>query len=80
MDAAVEQERQRIIQEIEKIDLNGPAQLNGLGMKILVLDIINNVNPNKEFKLIHEINLGLEEIENPDVCLCMDCQVSRGGL
>ena len=29
-----------IIEEIEKIDLNTPAQLNALGMKMLVLDII----------------------------------------
>jgi hypothetical protein len=41
---AVKQERQRIIQEIEKIDLHSSAQLNGLGMKILVLEIINNKN------------------------------------
>jgi hypothetical protein len=41
---AVKQERQRIIQEIENIDLNTPAQLNGLGMKILVKEIINNKN------------------------------------
>ena len=34
----------------------------------------------KQFKVIHEINLGIEEIENPDTCLCLDCQVSRGGL
>lgn len=34
---AVKQERERIINEIENIDLN---KLNGLGMKILVLDIV----------------------------------------
>jgi hypothetical protein len=34
----------------------------------------------KQFKVIHEINLGIEEVENPDTCLCLDCQVSRGGL
>ena len=41
---AVKQERQRIIQEIEKIDLKSPSQLNGLGMKILVTEIVNNKN------------------------------------
>jgi hypothetical protein len=34
----------------------------------------------KQFKVIHEINLGLEEVENPDACLCLDCQVSQRGL
>jgi hypothetical protein len=34
----------------------------------------------KQFKVIHEINLGLEEVENPDTCLCLDCQVSQRGL
>jgi hypothetical protein len=37
---AVKQERERILQEISKIDLDTPAQLNGLGMKILVEQIV----------------------------------------
>jgi|DEB19_MinimDraft_3_1074340.scaffolds.fasta_scaffold64117_2 hypothetical protein len=41
---AVKQERQRIIQEIENINLNSPSQLNGLGMKILVMEIVNKKN------------------------------------
>jgi hypothetical protein len=35
---AVKQERKRILDEIESIDL---SKLNGLGMKILVKEIIN---------------------------------------
>ena len=34
----------------------------------------------KEYKLIKEIDLGIEEIENPDACLCLDCQVTKNGL
>jgi hypothetical protein len=34
-------ERLRITKAIEEIDLNTPAQLNALGMKLIVLDIIN---------------------------------------
>jgi len=41
---AVKQERQRIIQEIEKIDLKSTSQVNGLGMKMLVMEIVNNKN------------------------------------
>jgi hypothetical protein len=36
---AVKQERKRILDEIENIDL---SKLNGLGMKILVKEIINS--------------------------------------
>ena len=38
---AVKQERARIAEAIEAIDINTPAQLNALGMKLVVLDIIN---------------------------------------
>lgn len=38
---AVKQERARITKAIEEIDMNSPSQINGLGMKMLVLDIIN---------------------------------------
>jgi hypothetical protein len=38
---AVKQERARIIEAIEAINLNTPAQLNALGMKILILEIVN---------------------------------------
>jgi len=38
---AVKQERKRITEELNKIDLNSPAKLNGLGMKMLTLNIIN---------------------------------------
>jgi len=34
----------------------------------------------KEYNLIKETNLGLEEIENEDHCLCLDCIVSKDGL
>jgi hypothetical protein len=38
---AVKQERARITEAIEAIDINTPAQLNALGMKLIILDIIN---------------------------------------
>lgn len=38
---AVKQERARITDAIEDIDINNPSQLNALGMKLLILDIIN---------------------------------------
>lgn len=38
---AVKQERARIAKAIEAIDTNTPAQLNALGMKILIMDIVN---------------------------------------
>ena len=37
---AVKQERKRILEEMNKIELDTPAQLNALGMKILVEQII----------------------------------------
>lgn len=39
----------------------------------------SNENP-EEYKLIKETNLGLEEIENPDACLCLDCIIAKDGL
>jgi len=44
---AVKQERARITEAIENIDLNSPSQLNALGMKLFILDI---VNPKSEAK------------------------------
>jgi hypothetical protein len=38
---AVKQERARIQEELDKIDINSPSQLNALGFKILMQDIIN---------------------------------------
>lgn len=37
---AVKQERERILEEINKIDLNGSSQLNALGMKMIIEKII----------------------------------------
>ena len=37
---AVKQEQDRIIKAIEEIDINSPSQLNALGLKLLILDII----------------------------------------
>lgn len=37
---AVKQEQDRIIEAIESIDINTPSQLNALGLKLLILDII----------------------------------------
>lgn len=39
---AVKQERVRISKLIEAIDLNSPSQLNALGFKMLVMDIIKD--------------------------------------
>lgn len=38
---AVKQERARITEAIEAIDINTSAQPNALGMKLIILDIIN---------------------------------------
>lgn len=38
---AVKQERKRILNELELIDINSPSQINALGMKMLFKDIIN---------------------------------------
>lgn len=38
---AVKQERARLTEAVEAIDINTPAQLNALGMKLIILDIIN---------------------------------------
>ncbi len=32
--------RKKLHQQIEEIDIDGPSQLNALGMKMLVLDIV----------------------------------------
>lgn len=37
---AVKQEQNRIIEAIEEIDINSPSQLNALGLKMLILDIV----------------------------------------
>jgi len=38
---ALEEEKARITKAIEEIDISSPSQLNALGMKLLILDIIN---------------------------------------
>lgn len=38
---AVKQERKRIWEEIDKIDLDTQAQINALGLKILLKEILN---------------------------------------
>lgn len=47
---AVKQERLRIQEEINKIDINGTSQLNALGMKMLVLDIVKVQDEKKQRK------------------------------
>lgn len=47
---AVKQERARITEAIEAIDINTPAQLNALGMKLIILDIINPKSESKNRK------------------------------
>ena len=44
---AVKQEQDRIIEAIEQIDLNGPSQINALGLKLLIFDIIKTKKENK---------------------------------
>ena len=34
----------------------------------------------KEYKFIKETNLGLDQIEDEDSCLCLDCIISKDGL
>lgn len=41
---AVKQEQDRIIEAIEEININSPSQLNALGLKLLILDIIRPKN------------------------------------
>lgn len=38
---AAKQERDRIVKAIEDIDIDTPSQLNALGLKMLIFDIIN---------------------------------------
>lgn len=45
---AVKQERQRITEAINNIDLNTPYQTNALGMKLLILDIVNGESAAKK--------------------------------
>jgi hypothetical protein len=40
IEAAIQEERNRILKEIDQIDINSPSQLNALGMKMLIVDII----------------------------------------
>lgn len=37
----INEERLRISKAIEEIDINTPSQLNALGMKLIILDIVN---------------------------------------
>ena len=37
----INQEKARIIKEIDQIDINTTSQINALGMKILIKEIIN---------------------------------------
>lgn len=38
---AVKQERKRILEELNKIDIDSPSQLNALGMKMLIEKIVS---------------------------------------
>ena len=40
IEAAIQEERNRILKEIDQIDINSPSQLNALGMKMPIVDII----------------------------------------
>lgn len=50
---AVKQERARITKSIEDIDLNTPSQLNALGMKLIILDIVNGASASEKEKKKH---------------------------
>lgn len=45
---AVKQERIRVTEAIEAIDLNSTSQINALGLKILIMDIVNPKSAAKE--------------------------------
>lgn len=38
---AVKQDRERILSELNSIDLNVPSQINAVGLKELIIDIVN---------------------------------------
>jgi len=38
---AVKQDRERILEQLNRIDLNTPSQLNAVGLKMLIIDIVN---------------------------------------
>ena len=38
---AVKQDRERILSELNSIDLNAPSQINAVGLKELIIDIVN---------------------------------------
>ena len=38
---AVKQDRERILEQLNAIDLNTPSQLNAVGLKMLIIDIVN---------------------------------------
>lgn len=38
---AVKQEKERITKAIEEIDINSTSQINSVGMKLLILNIVN---------------------------------------
>ena len=38
---AVKQDRERILEQLNRIDLNTPSQLNAVGLKMLFIDIVN---------------------------------------
>jgi len=40
IEAAIQEERNRILKEIDQIDINSPSQINALGMKMLIVNII----------------------------------------
>lgn len=44
---AVKQERERILAELESIDLNAPYQLNAVGLMQLTIDIVNEGSKKK---------------------------------
>ena len=47
---AVKQERNRITELINNIDINSPSQLNALGMKLIILDIVNAESASRKEK------------------------------
>ena len=41
---------------------------------------LSRMDQEKEYTLVKETNLGIEEVENPDTCLCLNCIVTKNGL
>ena len=44
------------------------------------MDLVSIKKEKIEYDKLIETNLGIEEMENPNKCLCLDCVVTHNGL